>query len=86
MRIVLEERSFVGKETCVSCGLVERPTYPAPYAYEGGVLQGWVCEDCFGGGPDRIKESLRSRARDLHTIARNLESLAESDIEMPSNG
>lgn len=84
MRLVMHHGQHPVEESCVACGLVGDVTDPAPFAYQDGELQGWVCEDCFGGGAARIRESLISSARDLRVIADNKERLAGSDIQMPS--
>ncbi|MEJ7872425.1 MAG: hypothetical protein WKF67_09210 [Rubrobacteraceae bacterium] len=84
MKLVLHYGSHPVKESCVACGLVSDVPDPAPFAYQDGELQGWVCEDCFGGGPGRIRESLVNSARDLRVIADNKDRLAAGDIELPS--
>lgn len=82
MRIVWHQGAHPVKEPCVACGVVAQPSDPAPFAYQDGVLQGWVCEDCFEGGVERIRESLLSQARDLRVVAANKERLAKSEIEL----
>lgn len=70
------------KEPCVACGVVGQPDNPDPWAYdEDGSLLGWICEDCFKGGPGYMKDRLREQARDLHGIACNKDRLASNDIQ-----
>jgi hypothetical protein len=68
-------------EPCVACGVVGQPDNPDSWAYdEDESLLGWICEDCFKGGSDYMKDRLRERARDLHRIACNKDRLADDGI------
>ena len=88
MVIYIIDRELSGhKEPCVSCGVVGQPGTPDPWAYdEDGSLLGWICEDCFKGGPDYMKERLREQARDLHQIACNKDRIATDGIRHARSG
>ncbi len=75
------------KEACVACGVRDTPPSLGPWAYdEDGALLGWICEDCFEGGADYMKERLRGQARDLHRIAGDKDLLSDNDIQYARPG
>ncbi len=65
------------RQTCVSCGVWERPDEVA-YFVDGD----WVCDECVALGVDCIRDGLKGHATHFRQIADNLESDAAGEIEI----
>lgn len=85
MEIKLESNYFEEKSQCHLCGKIFFPEeiIARAYRHQDKYITD-VCPECIASGKEGISRRIREQAEYLRHLARELESLAEGEIETPS--